>query len=237
MISFVVESCEILFIRGRRSDGLYNLRTPDIISELTMQPNHFRAWCDMSGPNGGWLVIQQRTNASVNFARNWTAYEEGFGRHGFEFWLGNLYILGTTFKGEHMLRIEKSVSINGRNRTYFSEYDNFRVSRPFDYYILHLGKYRGNLSDILSGANNSAFSTWDRDNDMVNGSCARINKGAWWYGRTCNIQDLNSMLGNVTKGGLIKITLKTKEVWRGNTLPLYLLNFSFSFSLINGGIA
>ena len=196
-----------------------------IISQVSTQQNHFRAWCDMSGPNGGWLVIQQRINASINFTRDWASYEEGFGRRGFEFWLGNLYILGITIRGEHLLRIEKSVLIKGRNRTLFSEYDNFRVSSPFDHYRLHVGKYRGNLTDILSDANNSAFSTWDRDNDKVNGSCARINKGAWWYGRTCNIQDLNSMLRDVTKGGLVKkITMKTKEVLRGNTL-LFLLIF------------
>ena len=90
------------------------------------------------------------------------------------------------------------------------------MASPFDNYILHVGKYRGNLSDILLEANNSAFSTWNRDNDKVNGSCAGMNKGAWWYGRTCNIQDLNSMLGDVTKLGLVKITMKTKEVLRGN---------------------
>lgn len=177
----------------------------------------------MSGPNGGWLVFQQRFNASVNFTRDWTSYEKGFGRHGFEFWLGNLYIHGITFRGEHLLRIEKSASIYGRNQTFFSEYDNFRVSSPFTNYILNVGKYRGNLSDILLEANNSAFSTWNRDNDKVNGSCARRNKGAWWYGRSCNIQDLNSMLGDVTKRGLVKITMKTKQALRGNTAGLFFI--------------
>ena len=184
----------------------------------------------MSGPNGGWLVFQQRINASVNFTRDWVSYEKGFGRHGFEFWLGNLYINGITRRGEHMLRIEISVSIDRRNQTFFSEYDNFRVSSPFDNYNLHVGKYRGNLSDILSDANNSAFSTWDRDNDKANRSCARINKGAWWYGRSCNIPDLNGMLGNITKRGLVKITMKTTRALRGNT-PFYL--FIYLFVLFN----
>ena len=210
-------------MRGRRSDGLYNLRTPD--------NSHFPAWCDMSGPNGGWLVFQRRINASVNFTRGWASYEKGFGRHGFEFWLGNLYIHRITRRGEHMLRIEKSVSIDGRDQTFFAEYDSFRMSSPFDNYNLHVGKYRGNLSDILSDANNSAFSTWDRDNDKVKGSCALTNEGAWWYGRTCDIQDLNSMLGNVTKLSLVKITMKTKKALRGNTLSCYLF---FHFYLIHG---
>ena len=177
-------------------------------------------------------MFQQRINASVNFTRGWASYEKGFGRHGFGFWLGNRYIHTITRRGEHILRIEKSASIDGRKQTFFAEYDSFRMSSPFNNYNLHVGKYRGNLSDILSDANNSAFSTWDRDNDKVNGSCALVNKGAWWYGRTCNIQDLNSMLGKVTKQGLVKITMKTKKALQGNTHPCYLL---FYFYLINGG--
>ncbi|KAJ7369346.1 hypothetical protein OS493_039688 [Desmophyllum pertusum] len=43
-----------------------------------------------------------------------------------------------------------------------------------------------------------------------------MNKGAWWYGTTCDIQDLNSMLKNVTAQGLIKVTMKTKELLREN---------------------
>ena len=171
----------------------------------------------MSGPEGPWLVLQQRSNASVNFSRNWIKYEFGFGKHEFEFWLGNLFMHAITFEGEHVLRIEKSY-VDGRNQTSFSDYDNFRVSSPSSNYILHVGEHRGNLGDILLDSNNSAFSTWDRDNDKVNGSCARMNKGAWWYGATCDIQDLNSMLKNVTAQGLIKVTMKTKELLRGNTL-------------------
>ena len=146
----------------------------------------------MSGPNGGWLVFQQRINASVNFTRGWASYRKGFGRHGLEFWLGNLYIHSITRRGEHILRIEKSASIDGRKQTFFAEYDSFRLSSPFDNYNLHVGKYQGNLSDILWDANNSAFSTWDRDNDMVNGSCALRNKGAWWYER-CHHSNLNGL--------------------------------------------
>ena len=186
----------------------------------------------MSGPNGGWLVFQQRVNASVNFTRDWSSYEKGFGRHGSEFWLGNRYLHGTTLRGEHLLRTEKLVYSKGRHQTFFSEYDNFHVSSPFDNYTLHVGKYRGNLSDFLSDANNSAFSTWDHDNDRVNGSCARMNKGAWWYGRTCNIQDLNGMLGDVTKRGLVKITMKTKRALQGNALLILFCFFVCLFCFL-----
>ena len=215
VITFPADSCVMLLNGGRRSDGLYNLRIPDVVQETAKR--HFRAWCDMTGPNGGWLVFQQRINGSVNFKRDWFSYAKGFGRHGFEFWLGNDYIHGITSREEHVLRIEISSFHNGTSKMFFFEYDNFRVSSPFSYYTLHVGKYQGNLSDILLDANNSAFSTWDRDYDQVYGSCAQMNKGAWWYGSTCDVQDLNSMLGDVTAQGLVKITMKTKKVLRGKT--------------------
>ena len=174
-------------------------------------------WCDMHGPNGGWILLQQRNNATFNFSRNWVSYEKGFGKPGFEFWLGNNYMHAITFKRRHVLRIEKHY-IDGRNKTLFAEYDNFQVLSPFTDYILRVGKYRGNLGDILSVANNSSFSTWDRDNDKVDGACARINEGAWWYGNTCDIQDLNSMLGNITEHGLVRIRMKAKQAIRGNAV-------------------
>ena len=217
VIFFLAESCSVLFTRGRRSSGLYNLRKPDI-PVLPKNQRYLRMWCDMQGPNGGWILLQQRSNATFNFSRNWFSYEKGFGQPGFEFWLGNRYMHAITFNRRHVLRIEKHY-IDWRNQTLFAEYDNFQVLSPFTDYILRVGKYRGNLGDILSVVNNSPFSTWDRDNDKkAYRSCARINEGAWWYGNTCDIQDLNSVLGNITEQGLVRITMKAKELLGGNVL-------------------
>ena len=54
-------------------------------------------YCDMETYGGGWIIIQRR-NASlgrVNFFRNWSDYENGFGNIGGEFWIGlkNIYEL------------------------------------------------------------------------------------------------------------------------------------------------
>ena len=38
--------------------------------------------------NGQWIVFQRRRHAQLDFNRNWTDYEEGFGDLQFEHWLG-----------------------------------------------------------------------------------------------------------------------------------------------------
>lgn len=160
----------------------------------------------MQGPNGGWILLQERSPiVFFNFFRNWVSFENGFGQPGVGFWLGNIYMYALTFNRSYVLRIDAPMFPG-----VFAEYDNFKVSSPSTNYILRLGKYRGNAGDLLSDVINNPFSTWDRDNDRVVGTCARQNRGAWWYGDTCDAQDLNSMLGTIS------IAMKAKEVLRGN---------------------
>ena len=55
-------------------------------------------YCDMNTTTGGWIVIQRNKKDSlVNFNRNWTDYEEGFGDLHTEFWYGleNVHFLTT----------------------------------------------------------------------------------------------------------------------------------------------
>ena len=148
-------------------------------------------------------MFQQRINISVNLYRDWISYEQGFGQQGFDFWLGNRVLSALTLAREHTLRIEMFL-VDGRH--VYTEYDRFRLS--FKNYTLLVGQYSGNLSNILLYANNSAFSTWDKDNDKVlRQSCARLNRGAWWYGRNCYTADLNNML---KRFGTVKVAMKIK---------------------------
>ena len=43
---------------------------------------------------------------------------------------------------------------------------------------------------LLSFHSGMQFSTKDQDNDRRSGSCARDNKGAWWY-KNCHHSNLN----------------------------------------------
>lgn len=195
-----------LFSHGRRSTGFYNIHKPDV-APLPKSQNYIRVWCEMDGPDGGWTLIQQRDNSAFNFYRNWVSYETGFGNPYFGYWLGNMKMHYVTLKRNYILRIGLPGFLD-----VYAEYDNFRVLSPSTGYILKLGKYRKGLADILFDANNSAFSTWDRDNDKILTACAWLNRGAWWYGKTCDLDDLNSMLN------FAKTKIKAKEVLEGKVI-------------------
>lgn len=179
------------------------MHNPDIVP-LPGGQRYIRVWCDMKGPDGGWILIQERSSFDFNSFRDWTSYEKGFGEPGFGYWLGNIYMHSITFKRKYILRIV----LPGYAEVY-AEYDNFQVQGPSSGYIINLGGYRRGLGDVID-VNNSAFSTWDRDNDEVRyDSCARKRKGAWWYGKTCFAYDLNSMMS------FFKVKMKAKEVLEG----------------------
>lgn len=166
----------------------------------------------MDGPNGGWILVQERVNSTFNFYRNWVSYENGFGKPGVGYWLGNLYMHSLTFKRKYVLRFELPGNYDQPTATLVSKYDDFRVLGPFTGYILRVGEYLGGLGDILFVVNNSAFSTWDRDNDKADESCATKQRGAWWYKKDCYIHDMNSMLR------FVRIRIKAKEILEGNVL-------------------
>lgn len=206
---FPAESCARLFSHGRRSTGFYNIHKPDT-ALLPRNQSYIRVWCDMLGPNGGWTLLYERSNATFNFFRDWASYEKGFGEPGFDFWIGNSKIYVITMKGRHEVRFELLDYFDKRKQPLFAVYDDFKVLSPSTDYVLQVGKFRGNLANFLEEVNNTAFSTWDRDNDKSEKACAKRNKGAWWYGNTCIVHDPNSMLG------FISVTMKAKEFLGGN---------------------
>ncbi|XP_055600769.1 ficolin-2-like [Uranotaenia lowii] len=158
----------------------------------------FEALCDQDYENGGWTVIQNRFNGSVDFYRGWKAYEEGFGDLRGEFWLGLKRIHQLTSSMRHELHV---LLEDFEGKSVVAKYDDFRVADEAEKYTLEsLGQYSGTAGDSLSYSLGKKFSTLDADNDSFGTTnCAVAKTGAWWYG-SCSESNLNGQyLGHGAK--------------------------------------
>ena len=142
--------------------------------------------CHMSS-EGGWTVLQQRFDGSIDFRQNWTAYRDGFGEPGGEYWIGN--------EAMHLLTANQNYSLfiditDSENNTWFANYDYFAISSIDNRYSLAVDGYHGNSTDGFGYSNNMAFSAPDLDNDASSTHCAYYYEVGWWY-KHCQICNLN----------------------------------------------
>ncbi|KAM9391583.1 angiopoietin-related protein 6 [Pholidichthys leucotaenia] len=174
--------CKHVLDSGETTSGIYLLRPQGT--------NHLlQAWCDQSGAQGGWTVIQRRQDGSVNFFRTWEQYKQGFGNLDGEYWLGLEHLYWLTKQAQYTLRVFLE---DWQGRKVFAEYDSFHVEPESDWYRLRLGQYHGSAGDSLSWHSNKAFTTLDRDKDSYSGNCAHYQKGGWWY-HMCAHSNLNGV--------------------------------------------
>ena len=153
-----------------------------------------RAYCDMTSQGGGWIVIQRNKKRSlVNFYRNWTDYEEGFGDLNTEFWYGLKEISCLTRNGQWEMRVD--YQINNKS-WHYAHYNQFSVGSATDKYPLTVGGFTGmgynlfmpgNRPDQL---NQMKFTTADNDNDKGGGNCGIGYKNGWWY-NNCAYVNIN----------------------------------------------
>ncbi|XP_035826638.1 techylectin-5B [Aplysia californica] len=140
--------------------------------------NGMQVVCDTETDNGGWIVVQRRTSADVDFFRGWVDYKNGFGDLSGNFWFGLEKIHQLTKKERYELRVD--FTYKGTN--YYAIYKNFLLLGESENYKIKISGYSGNAGDQMIYDNGQAFTTKDRDNDPNNsGNCARIRHGAWWY--------------------------------------------------------
>ena len=147
-----------------------------------------RGYCDTLTDGGGWLVIQRRQDGSVDFNRNWSDYEDGFGSLTEEFWYGLRPLHCLTNHGQWELRID--YKLTGGLKGYLS-YNNFRVGPATEQYPLTITGFDGATTNPFTYNNGMKFTTKDKDNDKWEShSCAvhphyngKIggNSGGWWY--------------------------------------------------------
>ncbi|XP_064536686.1 fibrinogen-like protein 1 [Drosophila montana] len=152
--------------------GIYRIKLPGLDS--------FYVPCDARFAGSGWLVIQRRMDGSVNFFRNWSDYQVGFGALNGEFFIGleKLHRLTALQPYELYVHLE---DFEGEIR--YAHYDNFSIGSEKTFYELSsLGRYTGNAGNSMGLNVLQKFSTLDSDNDSwLEGSCARRYHSAWWY--------------------------------------------------------
>ena len=131
--------------------------------------------------DGGWIVIQRNKRYSaVNFDREWTDYEKGFGDLNTEFWYGLEETHCLTQRGQWEMRVDYQ-------RTYstwsYLHYTNFSVRAANDDYSITIGGFTGVGSDYFATHPHNVvkFSTSDNDNDRYGGNCADNLNHGWWH--------------------------------------------------------
>ncbi|XP_077135487.1 fibrinogen alpha chain-like [Ranitomeya variabilis] len=174
--------------------GIFKIRPEGSNKELSV-------FCDQDTQLGGWVLIQQREDGSVNFNRTWQDYKNGFGSVDAngkgELWLGNEYIYLLS-KKETVLRIELE---DWSGNEVHAEY-SFHLGSESEGYALNVYGYEGSTGDALVEGSkddsihtshaNMKFSTYDRDSDKWEENCAEMYGGGWWY-NNCQAANLNGI--------------------------------------------
>lgn len=192
-----------MLYKGNAENGVYGVN-PDGTDVIPV-------FCDQQTNGGGWMVLQQRLDGSVDFYRDWNSYRKGFGDLTSEFWLGNDNTHIFTANDSQLLIELKDFD----NLTAHASYDSFHVATETEKYIMQLAGFSGTAGDSLSVHNGMMFSTKDQDNDFQESQfCAQQYAAAWWYNK-CHQSNLNGQYGDDTYGKGINW-----NTWRGYTYSL-----------------
>ena len=140
---------------------------------------------------------EEQKDSLMNFNRNWTEYEEGFGDLNKEFWYGLAAISCLTQRGQWEMRVDYQK--NDKTWSYL-HYNQFSVGSASEEYPLTVGRFTGVGTDWFNGKsrphNGMKFSTPDNDNDKSSGNCAASHKSGWWHNNCYHI-NINRQPPNV----------------------------------------
>lgn len=153
------------------------------------------ARCDMDTDEGGWLVIQRRTNGTENFNRTLEEYEYGFGDLNGEFWYGLRNINCLASREPMELRME--FGFGGEPEIVWT-YSTFNVQGP-PYYTLTVTGGKGNGGfDAMTYSTSRHFVTYDRDL-TGNNKCASKFGAGWWFrsNSRCHYANPNGLLNSI----------------------------------------
>ena len=173
--------------KGCNENGIYPIAINGVNN--TINNKGVPVYCDMVTDGGGWTVIQNRFDGSVNFDRLWEEYKNGFGSLNGEFWLGNeiLYRLSQQNHENMQLKFEATrFSDESINKVC----NNFKLTSEEDSYKISFSSVEG--VEDAPDLNGTKFTTRDRDNDLYPSNCAIDFPGGWWFSG-CFYVNLNGL--------------------------------------------
>ncbi|CAM2112112.1 angiopoietin-2 isoform X1 [Lepidochelys kempii] len=177
------KDCAEAFKSGLTTSGIYTLTVPNSAEEK-------KTYCDMESSGGGWTVIQQRKDGSVDFHRTWKEYKMGFGDPAGEYWLGNELVSQLTNQKRYVLKIHLK---DWEGNEAYSLYEHFYLASEELKYRIHLKGLTGTAGKISSISQpGNDFSTKDADNDKCICKCSQMLTGGWWFD-ACGPSNLNGM--------------------------------------------
>ncbi|XP_022096327.1 ficolin-3-like [Acanthaster planci] len=167
-------SCTKWMELGYDNSGVYAIYPEGLNS------NGIQVYCDMETDGGGWIVFQRRQDGSVDFYRNSSEYNSGFGNLSGEFWLGNDNLISLTSHGSWVLRVDLE---DWENNTAWARYEHFLIP-PHSGSRLETRDFNSSSTafDALTFNKYWAFTTKDNDHDSeTDYNCAVVTEGAWWF--------------------------------------------------------
>jgi len=138
------------------------------------------------------LTAPQPPFLREDFNRTWEEYKQGFGGVRGEHWIGNRILHALTSlpltQWEALILLKdwrgNQATASYKNFSVGSEADQFRLTASGFDHATELGDTAG---DGLAFHDQSAFSTYDRDNDQYHGSHCGQQFGAGWWFRQCHV--------------------------------------------------
>ncbi|XP_028838822.1 angiopoietin-related protein 5 [Denticeps clupeoides] len=198
----------------------------------------FEVFCEMDYMDGGWTVIQRRTDGLTDFKRMWSDYLEGFGHLPGEHWLGLRKVFSVVSQRNTHFQLHIAL-VSKEDITTYASYDQFWVEDESTFFTLHLGRYAGSAGDAFRGydqeqnQDTAPFSTSDVDNDGCNPFCTFDGKAVencslyqnstgWWFNQ-CGQANLNGSPSDDDRATQPHIHWNT---WTQNGVPVQIKSVS-----------
>ncbi|KAM4525609.1 microfibril-associated glycoprotein 4-like [Odontesthes bonariensis] len=201
-------------------NDIYNSDTSRPSGVYTIYPigatSAVQVYCDMDSLEGGWTVLQRRMDGSVNFYRPWDQYKTGFGNAVGEYWLGLESLFHLTLRKKYELLVDME---DFEGNKVFARYSSFSIGPESYGYRLHVSGFTdGGAGDGLLRHNGMKFSTFDKDQDIWSGNCAKSYLGGWWYDH-CHSANPNGVYRWGADGTLYAVGVEWK-LWKEHDYSL-----------------